>query len=113
MLLAVSSTYSRSGSRLSFSGVGTQINIASASANRCMSAVGSNRPPVEAFADPRGGNVLDVAFARLQTIDFPLIDVEPQRPIAGGDKRPYQRQADVSQADHADTGRLLANGRFE
>ncbi len=69
--------------------------------------------PFPPLGDDLRVDVLDVAGAGVERVDFSLVDVEAERAEPGGDEGVDKRQADVAQPDHADESRLIANGVFE
>ena len=93
-----------SGSRVLPSGVGTAIEIASASARRVSSVVASNLPLLNERGDVRGGDVLDVRLAAHEERDDALADVVADHLKARLGEFDRERQTDVAEADHADDG---------
>ena len=60
-------------------------------------------PPFSHLADHRVGDVPDVTFAALESVDLDRVDVKPQNGDPAVAERSGQRQADVAQADDPDT----------
>ena len=60
-------------------------------------------------ADERFTQVLEIILAAMKGVDLGLIDVEPDDGKPGAMKRRHQRQADVTQADDANHGRVIVD----
>ena len=85
--------------------------MASASASRDMSAVGTELPVLDAVRNPLARDVPDVALALQQLVDLGLVDVESHRAETGVHERLHQRQAHVAEPDDANHGGLVLNGQ--
>ena len=97
---AAPSSGPRSGSRLRFSGVGTQIRIASAPCRSTARVVNSIRSSTG--GQLIGRDVLDVRDAGAESLDLARVHVDADDLLARLRERDGQGQPDVAEADDSD-----------
>ena len=105
--------YEVSGSFISLSGVGTQMAIASHSPAREKSVVASIRPLPTQLRELLGGNVGDVAAARVDLGGLLVGDVDADDVVARLGHLDGERQSDVAEADDAEDGTAVTKTLFE